>query len=258
MGSPKRVNMNEKHSESAIVGIIFFFLALFVYTKFVGPLSFSVNSVNTTKTTLFQVSGDGKATAIPNTATVSFGVTKTASTVADAQNQANTTTTNIVNGIKTFSIDTKDIKTTNYSVNPNYNYNSGNQAITGYTVTQTIELKISPIEKASRAVDIATQNGANIVNNLAFILDDKTQQDIQNKARQQAIDNAKQKAQSLAQSAGMHLGKIVDIQENVNSNPISMRANAQLKIDTTASEPTQLQTGESTYTTTVTLSYETY
>lgn len=250
--------MNEKRSESAVIGIIFFFVALFIYTRFVGPIPFSVNSINTTKTTLFQVSGEGKATAIPNTATLSFGVTKISSSVADAQTQLNTATTNILNSMKSLNIDTKNITTTNYSVNPNYNFTSGSQTITGYTVTQNIEVKVSPIEKVSRAVDIATQNGANIIGNITFVLDDKTQEDTQSKARQQAINNAKQKAQSLAQAAGMHLGKIVDVQENVNANPILMRPTTLLKTDTTASEPTQLPTGESTYTTTVTLSYETY
>lgn len=250
--------MNDRKSESAIVGIIFFFLALFVYTKYIGPIPFSVNSVTTTKTNLFQVTGDGKATAIPNTATLSFGVTKTAASVADAQNQTNTNVNNILNSIKSLSIDTKDITTTNYSVNPNYNYTNGSQTITGYTVTQNIEVKVSPIEKASKAIDIVTQNGANMVGGVTFTLDDKTLQDTQDKARQMAITNAKQKAQSLANAAGMHLGKIVDVQENVGSLPLPIRAGALLKTDSTSSEPTQLPTGESTYNTTVTLSYETY
>ena len=238
--------------------ILFLFASLYFFAHVFGPIPFFVQSIQTTKTNLFQVSGEGKASAIPNTATLSFGVTKTAAIVSAAQNQTDSAVTNILNSIKSLSIDTKDITTTNYSVNPNYDYALGNQTTTGYTVTQSIEVKVSPIEKASKAIDIVTQNGANMVGGLTFTLDDKTMQDTQGKARQQAIDNAKKKAQSLSQAAGMHLGKIIDVEENVQSTPLPIRAGALLKTDTAISAPTQLPTGESTYVTTVTLSYETY
>ena len=50
--------------------IVFFFLTLFVYTKLVGPIPFSVTSTTTTKTDTFSVTGEGKATASPDIASV--------------------------------------------------------------------------------------------------------------------------------------------------------------------------------------------
>jgi len=254
------MNNNKLIQENQFIpAILFFFVCLFLYTKFVGPLPFSINSVQTTKTNLFQVSGDGKATAVPNTALISFGVTKQAATVADAQNQTNSTINSILDAIKQLGLDTKDITTTNYSIYPNYDYSTGKQSATGYTVSQNIELKLSPIEKASKAVDIVTANGANNVSGISFILDDQSQKQLQDKARKMAIDTAKQKAQSLANIAGIHLGRIVDIQENTNT-PIPLRFGAVTnKAPLTAdSTPTQLPSGETTVNTTVTISYETY
>ncbi len=249
--------MNKVHVDTA-GGVIVFFILLFLYTKFIGPIPFAVNSINTTKQNLFQAQGTGEVSAIPNTADISFGVTKTAATVADAQNQTNTAVTNILNAIKTLGIDAKDIKTTNYSVNPQYNYNAGNQTITGYSVTQNIEVKLSPIEKASKAVDAATSNGANLVGGLTFTLDDATMQKLEDQARQKAVDAAKQKAQSLANAAGMKLGKIVDVEETPNEIPMPRPLLMGAGVAKTDSAPTELPTGQSTISSTVTISYETY
>lgn len=245
--------------KNSIVLIILFFAILYGFTRAFGPIPFSVNSVQTTKSNLFTVQGTGKATAIPNTAQISFGVTKQAATVADAQNQVNTATTNILEGIKRLGIASKDIVTDQYSVSPNYNFANGSQTPNGYTVTQTISVKISPIEKASQAIDVATKNGANMVGGVTFTFDDKTKQDLEDKARKMAVDEAKKKAQSLAGAAGMKLEKIVDVQEQQDTAPMPYRANGALAITADkAQAPTELPTGESSISTTITLSYETY
>ncbi len=239
--------------------IVVFFLALFVYTKLAGPIPFSVNSVTTTKQNLFQSQGTGKVTAIPNTAEISFGVTKTAPTVADAQNQVNTATQNILTSLKNLGVDTKDITTTDYSVNPQYNFNTGGQTITGYTVTQNIDVKLSPIEKANKAVDVATADGANLVGGISFTVDDATQKSLTDKARKMAVEDAKQKAQSLADAAGIKLGRIIDVQETTDQpiiRPLVMNmAAGSAKSDAVQ---TQLPAGQSIITSSVTISYETY
>lgn len=251
---------NYIHENPYIPAIIIFFVLLFLYTKFIGPIPFSLNSVQTTKTNLFQVQGDGKATAIPDTALISFGVTKQAPNVLDAQNQTNSAVQNILQAIKNLGINEKNITTTNYSIYPNYDYTFNKQTANGFTANQNIELKLSPIEKASSAIDTATANGATNVSGITFILDDQSQKQVQDKARKMAIDNAKQKAQSLANLAGIHLGRIVDIQENSNIPvPIHYGGVAMMKSANTSDQaPTQLPTGETTVSTTVTISYETY
>src|SRR3989344_8124430 len=97
-----------------------FFILLFIYTKLAGPIPFYINSVNTTKTDLFSSSGEGEATAVPDEATISVGVTKNALTVDEAQKQANTVANKLISDLKKLGILDKDIKTTNYNVHPNY------------------------------------------------------------------------------------------------------------------------------------------
>ena len=52
--------------------IAFILIGLFLYTKIAGPIPFSVNSITTTKTDVFQVSGTGKVTVVPDTAKVNL------------------------------------------------------------------------------------------------------------------------------------------------------------------------------------------
>lgn len=240
-----------------IAAILFFFLCLFVYTKLAGPIPFFVNSVQTTKTDTFQVSGDGNVTAVPNTATISFGVTKQAATVADAQNQTNTVINSIMNKLKGLGVNTKNIKTTDYSVNPNYSLGDS-QTISGYTVTQTVEVKIDPLDKVNKTLDTITAAGANLVGQVSFGFDDTTQQKLEDEARADAVETAKAKADSLAKAAGIHLGSIINVTENPTTpGPIVFNAAAKLATGDTT-QPSQVTPGENTVTTTVTLSYQIY
>lgn len=243
-----------------IAAILFFFFCLFVYTKLAGPIPFFVNSIQTTKTDTFQVDGVGKATGIPNQATISFGVTKQASTVADAQNQTNTAVQKILDNLKSLGIDTKNIKTTNYSVQPNYTFGNATQTISGYTVTQTVEVKIQPLDKVNKTLDTITASGANIVGQISFGFDNATQQKLEDEARLDAVNQAKQKAESLARASGIHLGNIINVVENpapVVPQPILMNA-AKLDTGTSEAQPSQVTPGENTISTTITISYQTY
>lgn len=237
--------------------VLFIFLGFLLYTKLAGPIPFSVNSIQTNKTNLFTATGTGKQTAVPNTALLSLGVTKTAATVLEAQNQANTVVNNLISDLKKLGVEEKNIKTTNYSVYPNYDYLGGKQTTNGYTVAQNLEVKIKPIDKANAAVDIATLDGANIVGGITFILDDNTKKQLEEKARKKAVANAKEKAESLADAAGIKLGRIVDVQESGNGEPFPMRM-MMAPGGGEAKDQTTLSPGENTVEITITLSYETY
>lgn len=243
--------------QTPIISIIIALLLFFSFTRLFGPIPFAVNSIQTTKSNTFQVQGTGKVSAAPDSATVSFGVTKSAPTIADAQNQTNTLITKITNALTQQGIDQKNIKTTNYNVSPNYDF-AGNQKITGYTVSQTIELTIQPIDKVNNVLDILTANGANIVNQVNFTFSDAKKKELENEARQLAVKEAKDKAQGLANAAGIHLGRIIDVTEEAMQEPRPVMPMAFQKTDAAAGAPTQVTPGENSVSLTVTLSYETY
>jgi uncharacterized protein YggE len=189
---------------------------------------------------------------------ISLGVTKTSPSVQTAQQQVNTISNQITEQIKSLGVDAKDIKTTNYSVHPQYDYTNGSQRVTGYTVNTNIQIKLKPIDKANDAIDLATKAGANQVGGIQFTVDDEKQKELEREARQKAIDDAKQQAADLASAAGINLGRIIDVRESSQNNPGPYPVMMRAELDTAEKEETQLNPGENKITSTVTLSYETF
>ncbi len=253
--------------KTPIVTVVLIFLGLAIYTKLLGPIPFSINSVNTTKTDLFSASGNGEETAVPDTASVSVGVTKTAATVEQAQKEVNIVADKLISDIKKLGIQDKDIKTTNYSVNPNYGsggpeplmmpQTGASERITGYTVTQSIEVKVKPLDKTNSVVDTATKDGANLVGGIYFTFSDNVLKDLEKKATEKAVRQAKEKAQVLANASGIRLGKIVNVVSSTNQPYFArdMALSSEKAVNPT--QPTNITPGESKVTIGVTIYYET-
>jgi len=251
------VNAQWQENKKIILAIFLFFFALFIYTKLAGPIPFLINNYLTSKNDLFQSQGEGSVSQAPDIATISFGVTKNSSTVSDAQNQTNKAISSVLENLKNLGISEKDLKTTNYSVNPNYNL-EGIQKISGYTVTQNIELKIKDINNTNKAIDTITGNGGNLIGQVQFGFDDKTKAKLEDKARKEAVGNAKEKAQSLANAAGVRLGRIINVTESQDESPRLIQLDTPLRVGGAPEEKTEIPTGENSIKINVTLTYEIY
>lgn len=243
-------------SRKIILAIFLFFIALFLYTKFAGPIPFLINSYVTSKNDLFQSQGQGSISQVPDLVTISFGVTKSSSTVSDAQNQTNKAINSILENLKNLGVSEKDLKTTNYSINPNYSF-EGVAKISGYTVAQNIELKIKDIKKTNDAIDTITARGGNLVEQVRFGFDDKIKAKLEDKARKEAVDNAKEKAQSLANAAGVRLGKIINVTESQDNFPRPIPFES-AKAGIQEIPATDITPGENSIEISVTLTYEIY
>ncbi len=256
----------EKKGFDLIGAIVVFFVLLFVYTKFLGPIPFTVNNINTTTTDVFQSTGTGKASAAPDEALISLGVTTQGTNVEQAQNSANAASTKIINALKAQGVEEEKIKTTNYSINPNYSFTGDNQRITGYTVSQNFEVEV-PIGKTNQVVDAGTEAGANMVGNISFKLNDKKQLELKNTARKEAVENAKASAQGLAKASGIKLGKIINVTESTGTGypmPFTMATKAMdtaqggdVLIQNPEREVSSITPGESNVEVTVILTYQT-
>lgn len=236
-----------------VIGVTAFFTLLLIYTKLVGPIPFSVNSIITTKSDTFQVSGEGVVEVKPDVALVTVGVSANGSTVKAAQDQLNGAINKVSQAVKQLGVSDKDIKTTNYNINPTYDYLSGSQKTTGFTASSNLSIKVRQIDKANSIIDAATQSGANQVGGVSFDVDDKTK--AENEAREKAVAVAKKKSEQAARIAGFRLGRIINYQENFGGYPVPLP----YAIGTTESKsspPTQIEPGSNEIRVTVTLSFE--
>lgn len=163
------------------------------------------------------VSGEGKIVAIPDIAKIELGTTIERKSVADAQRENTRIMNELIDRLKGLGVDDEDIQTTGYTVYPAYDWNNGRQTLRGYTVSQTVSVKIRDLDKVGEIIGLAGGLGANQIGGIQFTVDDPEQ--LRQEARIKALENAKQKAEALAQVAGVKLRRVVSFSESV-SGPI--------------------------------------
>jgi uncharacterized protein len=244
----------KKTSFTPFLVILFFFVALFTYIKLAGPIPFSVNSRVTNEIDNFSVTGEGEVSIKPDIAYLSVGFRQTGSTVSQVQSQANQVMNNVTQRLKQLGINTdKDIKTVAYSINPNYDWQDRNRRIVGYEAYTSLRITIRDIEQVNQVVDETVAGGANIMNGLSFDVEDKEQAIDQ--ARQEAVAQAKKKAQLAANTAGFKLGRIIGYRESTGddySRPVYDRAYSMAE----SSVPeTEIHTGTTDVKISVTMTY---
>lgn len=213
------------------------------------------------------VSGEGEVTAVPDIATVTMTVRESAKTVPEAQKAAEAKLTKGIEALSALGVEKKDTKTISYMVNPTYEsqqtgYCSGyicpptKQVITGYEVSETIQVKVRKIDSAGEV--IGALGGVNIteISGPEFTVDDMDQAKADAKAK--AIDNAKAKAQATAKSLGVSLGAITQFNEDNGGYyaPMLMRADAtSMAGGATKALEVSLPQGESVIKSNVTITY---
>ncbi len=173
----------------------------------------------------FSVSGEGKIVAIPDVAEFSFSVLTQGGKDLGALQAENTLKVNRAIGVvKGAGVADEDIKTEQYSVEPRYKYfdcrpdyySSEAQPcpppeIAGYTVQQTVGVKVRDFSKVGELLSQVVLSGANSVSQLNFTMDDPTE--LQNQARAEAITKAKAKAKSIAKAGRFDVGRLLSIEE---------------------------------------------
>jgi uncharacterized protein len=167
------------------------------------------------------ISGHGEVRAAPDFAILSLGVFKNAPTAKEALD-ANTEAMNaVIAALKAAGIDAKDIQTSNFMVNPRYDYQNDGSASTpishGFDVSNTVTVIVKQLGDVGRILDQAVSAGANQVNSISFGL--KKAEMAMDEARKFAVIEAKRKADLLAQASGVTLGNIVTINEGGDAQP---------------------------------------
>ncbi len=170
------------------------------------------------QTPAISVTGEGKIFIKPDIGEVTLAVSSEAGTVEAAQKRATEVINKIFQTLKEKGVEEKDIKTVNYSINPQYDYSDGKQRLRGYQVSQSFKVKIRDLAKTGEIIASASQAGANQVGGLSFTTEDPTK--LQAEARDKAIEDAKTKAKELAKKLGVRLGKVVGFSEFGGSGPI--------------------------------------
>ncbi|MGB8815847.1 MAG: SIMPL domain-containing protein [Minisyncoccia bacterium] len=244
-----------------IMGIILLIVVVIIAGRMICG-GHGYNKSNVQKDTI-TVSGKGEVIVKPDIANISFSVLAEDMDVGKAQTASTEKMTKIINFLKSSGIDEKDIKTTDYSIYPRYDYISttiypynGKQVLSGYDVSQTVSVKIRDISKAGAILSGVGGFGATNMSGLSFTVDNEDAVKLQ--ARDLAVQDARAQAKNLAKSLGVKLVKITAFSESGNY-PVyydSVMYSKSNRAETGASAPAVIPAGQNTVTSNVSVTYE--
>ena len=187
------------------------------------------------------VNGTGKATGNPDLGVLELGVEVLADKASEARNMASKAIDSIVSMLKANNIQDKDLQTSQFSINPQYDMQEvrrctdglredgkGTECRTefervliGYQVTNILRVKVRNLESTSSIIDGATEAAGNLVriNTVNFAIEDTNS--LLEVAREEAIADLLAKANSMATLSGVELGKLVFLSESGGAPPQS-------------------------------------
>lgn len=203
--------------------------------------------------TLLDVVAEGKATRVPDVATLRAGVVTQSATAAAALQENAARMTRVVAALRKAGIAPRDIQTAQIALAPQYRYAENEPpAITGYQASNQVSVRFRDIAKSGAILDALVAEGANQIQGPDLSVDAADQ--AMDEARSDAIARARARAELYARAAGLRVDRILTIAEgNAPSSPQPIMVQARLQ--SAAADSTPVAAGEQDITATVTVRF---
>lgn len=202
-----------------------------------------------------QATGEATVSAKPDQAVVDIGVVSQATTAAAAAAQNAKQTTAVLADLDRVLGPGKKLRTTSYSVQPNYQTAKpgSTPTISGYTATNTVEVTLDDLDLVGKVLDAATGAGANVIQRLQYELKDPSS--VHAQALREAAEKAKAAAEAIAAGLGVKVLRVLSSQEEPAGGTAFAYAKAAPLVASQA-VPTRLEIGTIDVTATVTVRAE--
>jgi uncharacterized protein YggE len=206
------------------------------------------------------VSGNGKISLAPDMAVIALGVQREAKTAREALSQNNEAMGFVLAELKAVGIAEKDLQTSGFNIQPRYHYPkqgpTGDQRpprIIGYLVSNQLSVRVRDLSKLGEILDKSVSLGMNSGGGIRFL--NENTDDALMQARKKAVANAFAKARILSESAGVKLGKILEMREDARGiSPRPMREMAMAR--SMAADAVPVAAGENSYSVSVQVRWE--
>jgi len=158
------------------------------------------------------VTGEATVGVAPDAAIIRIGVSSQEKTAREAGEANAKQMTSVLAAIKASGIAERDIQTSRLSLQPQYDPNKGGTArLTGFQANNQVTVRIRDIDTLPSVLDRAIAAGANEMSGIEFVVSEQSK--LLDQARDDAIADARRKAELYARAAGAKLGQVVSISE---------------------------------------------
>jgi uncharacterized protein len=168
------------------------------------------------------VTGEATVSVPPDLAEVDGGVATEAKTAREASEANNVAMGKVLLALKGAGIAEKDIQTSQLSLQPqNAPNRSGPPIIVGYHASNRVTIRVRDVTKVANVIDTLVGAGANDIGGINFMVSAASK--LLDEAREQAIADARRKAEIYARAAGVTLGAPLSISEEGAPGPMPFR-----------------------------------
>jgi uncharacterized protein YggE len=160
------------------------------------------------------VTGEGRAEAVPDMASIRIGITAQAATAAEALAQSSAAVSDTLDRLDAAGIEARDRQTTGLSLQPDWDYGrEGNTPprIIGYTAQNGVTVRVRDLAMLGGLLDAVVSGGANRLDGLSFTVADPAP--LLDEARRRAVADARRRATLYAEAAGVTLGAVLAISD---------------------------------------------
>lgn len=165
------------------------------------------------------VTGEATVSVPPDQAQIDGGVASDAKTAREASDLNNAAMGKVLLALTGAGIDAKDYQTSRLSLQPQYAPNrTGPSAVLGYRATNRVTIRLRDVNRVANIIDVLVGAGANDIGDIQFMVSQASR--LLDEAREQAVADARRKAQIYAKAAGVTLGEPLGISENGSPSPV--------------------------------------
>jgi uncharacterized protein len=191
---------------------------------------------------VISVTGEAHISVPPDLAEIDAGVTSEAKTAREVSEANNAAMGKALLALKSAGINEKDYQTSQLSLQPQYSVaKQGSPAtVIGYRASNRVNIRLHDVTKIARVIDALVSAGANDIGGINFMVSQASK--LLDDAREQAIADARRKAEIYAKAAGVTLGAPLSISEEGASRPMFRTRLAVA----TAAAPMSIAQGEET------------
>jgi len=171
------------------------------------------------------VNGVGEVSAVPDIVELRLGIEAQATSVTQAQTEATDAMDEVMAALLASGVAEKDIQTQYFSIQRVTRWDSDTQqeVVIGYRVTNMVTAKIRDVDEAGTVIDAVVEAGGDLIriDSINFSIDDPSV--YYDEVREEAVADAEEKAEKLAELAGVTLGKPTFISESMLAAPTVQR-----------------------------------
>jgi uncharacterized protein YggE len=157
-------------------------------------------------------SGTGRVSVEPDVAELRLGVATSQATVGAARAAAADTMAAVLGAVTAAGVDRRDVRTAILSVQPRYEYRDGKPpALAGYDLANLVLVTVRDLAVLGAVIDGALTAGATSLDGLTFSVEDPSA--AEREARVAAVAEARDRAEVLADAAGVRIAGVTAIVE---------------------------------------------